>query len=207
MNAYAHLDFVPPSNPVLSQIAEPVSLEEIGSADTQALIARMKEKAGLERGNPTKRILVGLAAPQLGILKRIILVNVLADGKGTQNAQIQVYINPEITLRSQETTEWYEGCFSTGNVTGIVSRAKMIAIKAYDETGREVHEGHTGYVARIFQHEIDHLDGIRFPARIQNPDNLHWVEGQWELYRNNEGWRNWKEKCSWERWNAIKKGS
>ena len=207
---YSHLDFVPPSHPVLSQVAEPIPHDEISSSATQALIARMKEKAGLERGNPRKKMLVGLAAPQLGVAKRVILVNVEADGKGGTKAQLNVYINPVITYRSSDTTEWYEGCYSTGNVTGIVFRARQIKIRAYNEKGEEVTEEHSDYAARIFQHEIDHLDGIRFPSRIQNPEHLHWVdgqvEGQWEEYRNKEGWRNWDVKCSWECWEALKKG-
>ena len=78
-------------------------------------------------------------------------------------------INPEITWMSEEQNEWYEGCFSTSRVCGIVSRPDKVKIKAYSEEGKIVEEEYSGYTARIFQHEIDHLDGILF---IDNAINL-----------------------------------
>jgi peptide deformylase len=148
---------------------------------------------------------VGLAAPQIGVSK-IILVDTGANGK-RGISHIQVYINPKINWRSEEETEWYEGCFSTGLVVGIVNRAQSITISALNERDEEVTETHTDYVARIFQHEIDHLEGKRFASFITDETKLHLVEkDEFALYRNQEGWRNWPKICPKEKWKAIQKG-
>jgi peptide deformylase len=197
---------VEPSHPVLSQIAEPVRRDEISSRPIQDLISKMMEIAGVNRENPNKSVLVGLAAPQIGISKQIILVDIGANGKGGIS-DVKVYINPKIIDKSDEEVEWYEGCFSTGNVTGIVKRAQAVTISALNEKGEEVTERHSGYVARIFQHEIDHLYGKRFPSLIEDDEKLHWVEQEeFPLYRNKEGWRNWPNKCPREKWEEIQRG-
>ena len=88
--------------------------------------------------------------------------------------------------------EWYEGCYSTGNVKGIVRRPRTIKIRALNREAKEITETHSGYVARIFQHEIDHLNGVRFPERICDRDYVHIVQpNEMVKYRDNEGWRTW----------------
>jgi peptide deformylase len=205
MSSIDQLCFVEPSHPVLSQIAREINQIEITGQYIQDLIRKMMEIAGVERGNPKKSVLVGLAAPQIGVSKRIILVDTGANGKGGIT-NVKLYINPKIISSSVEETEWYEACFSTGCVTGIVSRPKIITVAALNEKGDEVTETHTDYVARIFQHEIDHLDGKRFPHLVKDDNHLHWVErDEFPLYRNQEGWRNWPNKCPREKWEAIQK--
>jgi|694.fasta_scaffold53299_2 peptide deformylase len=200
------LYIVEPSHPVLSQVAEEVKTNEITSQFIQDLIKKMMQIAGVERENPGKRVLVGLAAPQIGVSKRIILVDTGANGKGGIT-NVKVYINPKIISKSAEETEWYEACFSTGQVAGIVMRPKIVTIVALNEKGDEVTETHADYVARIFQHEIDHLDGKRFPSLIKDEQKLHWVEkDEFPIYRNQEGWRDWPKKCPKEKWEAIQKG-
>lgn len=125
--------------------------------------------------------------------KRIILVDVKADGKGMVG-DIRIYINPEITWESKKETEWYEGCYSTDRVCGIVSRATSIKVKAFvlKSKWEIVEEKHTGYIARIFQHEVDHLNGKLFVDRVTDPDKLHWVlKEDFASYRNQQAWRNW----------------
>ncbi len=115
-----------------------------------------------------KSILVGLAAPQIGISKRIIHVDKAATGLFVQEQtsapppQIDVYINPEIAWRSDETNVWREGCFSTSRICGLVPRSSKVLVRAYDREGTLLTKEFSGYTARIFQHEIDHLDGILF---------------------------------------------
>ena len=102
---------------------------------------------------------------------------------------------------SSETTRWYEGCFSTGLVKGVVERANQVTIKALDRHGNELQETHQGYVARIFQHEIDHLSGIRFPQRVSSDEKLHIVKAEeMPLYLNAQGWRHWKATISQNAW-------
>lgn len=198
--------FVMPSDPILLKHAEAVSVSAITSEETNHIIEEMLGVAYGEQTERTKPLLVGLAAPQIGISKRIILVDVKANGKG-EVGDLRVYINPEIVDSSHEEVEWYEGCFSTDRVCGIVSRPKRIKIRACDQTGKKVEETYEGYTARIFQHEIDHLNGQEFTTHITDDNNLHWVEeDEFVEYRNNEAWRNWPKKCSREKWEKIKHG-
>ncbi len=196
--------FVVPSDPILVKKAKEVEVEKIESGKVKKTIDKLLDYAYGEQKDREKPVLMGLAAPQVGISERIILVDVGADGKG-KVSDLRVYVNPKIVWRSDEKEEWYEGCFSTDSVCGIVNRPKSIKVKAYDKNGKKVEEKHSGYVARIFQHEIDHLDGIEFVQHIKDDSKLHWVEdNQFPEYRDKEGWRNWPNKCSREKWEKIK---
>lgn len=197
--------FVKPDDPVLVRIAEAIDISKISSSETQKAIEEMLSVAYGEQVDRMKPLLVGLAAPQIGISKRIILVDVAARGGGLEVGDLRVYINPEIIWISEEKSEWYEGCFSTDRVCGIVSRPTKIKIKAFTKEGQPVEEEYEGYTARIFQHEIDHLNGIEFVTHVSDDDKLHWVEkDEFPEYRNNEGWRNWQKKCPREKWERIK---
>lgn len=195
---------VAPHDPVLNQIAPAVPQEQIASSDTKLEIESILEIAYGFRKDRQKPTVVGLAAPQIGISKRIIAVDIGADGKG-QLSDLRIYINPEITWRSKEENEWYEGCWSTDRVCGIVSRPTTVKVKAFTPDSKEIEEEFSGYVARIFQHEIDHLNGQEFITHITNDANLHWVEeNEFPAYRNEEAWRNWPHKCPRKKWDKIK---
>jgi peptide deformylase len=147
-----------------------------------------------------------MAAPQVGASKRIITIDITADGSNKEQ-HLQVFINPKITYRSTETMPGREGCWSCGNVCGNVERAKVVTLEGLERTGKPIKFVLTDFVARIAQHETDHLDGIRFPDRIptDEPDRLHWVEpAQFEEYRKN--WEHWPIKCPRSRWEALKAG-
>src|SRR5579884_232896 len=197
-------NFVRPDDPVLVKVAEEVPVDQITSAETKETIEKMLRTAYGEQTERDKPLLVGLAAPQIGISKRIILVDVAADGKG-QVGNLQIFINPEITQYSDDQSEWYEGCYSTDHVCGIVSRPNKISVRAFDENGKNIEADCNGYTARIVQHEIDHLNGKEFVTHITDDDKLHWVEDdQFPEYRNNQAWRNWPQKCPRDKWEKIK---
>ena len=196
--------FVKPNDPILVQKAEEIKPEEIKSSELEDLIEKMLNAAYGEQTDRNKPLLVGLAAPQIGISKRIILVDVVARGKGNVG-NLRVYINPEIVWSADDEVEWYEGCYSTDRVCGIVSRPNSIKLKALTREGQPIEEVYEGYTARIFQHEIDHLNGIEFVSHITDDDKLHWgEEDEFPEYRNNEGWRNWLKKCPRDKWEKIK---
>ncbi|MEK7188544.1 MAG: peptide deformylase [Patescibacteria group bacterium] len=177
-------NFVEPDDPVLVEIAEAIDISKISSPETQESIEEMLKVAYGEQIDRMKPLLVGLAAPQVGISKRIILVDVAAKGRG-EVGDLRVYINPEIVWKSEEENEWYEGCFSTSRVCGVVSRPTKIKIKAFTREGQPVEEEHEGYTARIFQHEIDHLNGIEFVTHVSDDSKLHWVEKEeFPMYRD-----------------------
>ena len=196
--------FAYPKDSVLSKVAKSIAVDEITLPKTQKVVEKLLNFAYPEQSDRKKPVMVGLAAPQVKISKRIILVDVGADGHG-KVSDLRVFINPEITWRSKKSVVWYEGCFSTGRVCGIVSRPEAVIVKAYTKEGKLEEVKYKGYVARIFQHEIDHLNGVEFVSHITSDENLHWVEdNEFPQYRDKEGWKNWHNKCPREKWNKIK---
>lgn len=192
--------FVSPNDPILKKVAKYVPLKQTQSSEVKEIIQLMLKIIKGEQEKQKKG--VGLAAPQIGISKRIILVDIAANGKG-KTGELKAYINPKIIWISKRKGEWYEGCFSTGEICGIVSRPIIIKIQAFNQDGKFLEEKHKGYAARIFQHEVDHLDGKVFVNKILDPNKLHWVKKkEFPLYR--KSWRNWPKKYSFERWQKIK---
>ena len=102
---------------------------------------------------------VGLAAPQVGVSKRVVVVDA-GDG-------LIELINPEIITKEGMASD-SEGCLSIPGVTGEVQRAARVTVRALDREGREVEYEGEGLLARAFQHEIDHLEGILFVDKAQN---------------------------------------
>ncbi|MFW6122035.1 MAG: peptide deformylase [Petrotogales bacterium] len=107
---------------------------------------------------------VGLAAPQVGILKRIFVFN---GGEGSK-----VIINPEIIEASAEKTEIEEGCLSIPDVYANVVRPKWVRMVYQDETGESYEEVFDNYAGRIVQHESDHLRGVLFIDRISSAKKI-----------------------------------
>lgn len=201
----SQLHLLSPVHSVLNQPSGEVGAGEIHSSEIQGVINRMLQmSAGKGKTKEDSRQMVGLAAPQLGIRKRIVMIDMTADGSN-QEQRPQIFINPVIVRRSKETGDGREGCWSCGNICGNVERSKDIILKALTREGTVIEHNLAGFVARIAQHEVDHLDGIRFPDRIptDQPERLHWVEPtQFDAYRNK--WENWPILCSRERWAQMK---
>jgi peptide deformylase len=139
-------------NPILRQRARELNPDEIKTSVIQKLIFDMKETVGPAGG-------IGLAAPQVGLSVRLIVI-------ALENKLIAL-INPEITNFSwrKETAE--EGCLSVPQKFGSVKRAKSIKIRALDENGEVIKFKAKDLFARVFQHEIDHLNGILFIDRAK----------------------------------------
>lgn len=102
---------------------------------------------------------VGLAAPQVGILRRVAVIDV---GEG----KIEL-INPKIIARSKETETTEEGCLSVPGASGLVERPKAVTVSAQDRNGNEFQIAGKDLLARAFCHEIDHLDGIMYTSHVQ----------------------------------------
>ncbi len=200
------LTFLPPQDLSLNTASVEVDPEEILSEEIQGYIDQMYESADTERVDPTKKGLVGLAAPQVGIFKRIILVDMGITEDRKNFGELRAFINPRIISKSKEQQIFREGCFSVDrHISGVVSRAKKITIAAFDRKGKPVSLELEGYTARIFQHEMDHLEGIRFPDRVGEEGELHWVEND-EFPNYRLQWRKWGNKCPWNVWLAMKEG-
>jgi peptide deformylase len=138
-------------DPVLREKAVPV--ERI-TGELRTLVADMFETMYAEDG-------VGLAAPQVGIGQRVIVIDPREDG-----VKALALVNPEIVLVGDELDRAEEGCLSIPGLKEIVERAAMVEVTGLDLEGAPVRVAATGCLARILQHEIDHLDGILFIDRV-----------------------------------------
>lgn len=113
---------------------------------------------------------VGLAAPQIGCNRRIILFGFEDDKRYPDKAPFPVtaLINPEYEVLGSAVESDWEGCLSVPGIRGLVERYKTINYWGLDENGNKISAIAEGFVARIIQHEIDHLDGIIFPFRVRD---------------------------------------
>jgi peptide deformylase len=110
---------------------------------------------------------VGLAAPQVGESIRLIVVEFGDEENEEAPAKLYALANPEITRTSAETLIGAEGCLSIPGVQGEVERAAAVTVKGLNRHGKPMTVKAKGWLARIFQHEIDHLDGVLFVDRAQ----------------------------------------
>ena len=149
-------------NPMLRDFAEQVPLEEIKSEKIKKIIEDMKNALAREEEG------VAIAAPQIGIPLRIFVVSKkifqLLDAAKSDKDKFDdmVFINPEITKLSKEKEVMEEGCLSVRDYYGKIKRAAKATVRAYDENGNAFERGGSRLLAQIFQHEIDHLNGILF---------------------------------------------
>jgi peptide deformylase len=112
----------------------------------------------------------GLAAPQIGVLKRVCIARRFIYKSPDPEREIVeelIMINPKIISASKETNIDWEGCLSIPNAYGKVNRANKIKVRATNENGEEVKISASGFLARVIQHEIDHLDGILFTSKLK----------------------------------------
>ena len=114
---------------------------------------------------------VGLAAPQVGALLRFFVAELPEDEETGEPAETYILFNPEI-VKGRGEQVGYEGCLSIPGYIGEVSRQDRVTVQGLDEKGRTVRLQAEGYLARVFQHEIDHLDGILFTDRLTDPATL-----------------------------------
>ena len=152
----AQLDIVTLPDPVLRRKARPVT--DYGPA-LQTLVDDMVETMRLAPG-------VGLAAPQVGKSLRLIVVEYpVDDAQEDSPKKLFVVANPEIKMISEETEAGIEGCLSLPGLQGEVERALELRVTGRTRRDQPIRIKAVGWLARIFQHEIDHLDGIVFTDR------------------------------------------
>ncbi|PIV26231.1 MAG: peptide deformylase [Anaerolineae bacterium CG03_land_8_20_14_0_80_58_20] len=113
---------------------------------------------------------VGLAAPQVGISERLIVVEYYQNEKAEEaedetKKKVWVVLNPEIVKASEEKVMGVEGCLSVPNLVGEVERHAAIQVKGLNRRGQPMRVKAQGWLARIFQHEVDHLNGVVFTDR------------------------------------------
>lgn len=159
---------------VLRSISKNVPIKKIGSAEINKLLKDMKKALDLEEDG------VAIAAPQIGTPFRIFIVSEKVFGiselenleenreiTSTKNENL-IFINPKILKLSKKKAVLEEGCLSVRWKYGNVRRSTNATVEAYDENGKKFTRGAGGLLAQIFQHEVDHLDGILFIDKAKN---------------------------------------
>lgn len=157
-------------NPVLRARAKDVPVEQLATPEFQQLIAKMTDAMRKAPG-------VGLAAPQLGVSLRVL---VLEDRQELQASltpaelmerervpvPLRVFINPTLTPIGDERVTFFEGCLSVSGYAALVERWREVEVSGLDEKGQPVTWRVKGWPARILQHEVDHLDGTLYIDRM-----------------------------------------
>lgn len=156
--------------PVLRERAREVTPEQLASPEFKALIARMVEAMRKAPG-------VGLAAPQLGVSLRVLVLEDRAELQASLSSEelaerervpvpLRVLVNPTLTPIGDETVTFFEGCLSVSGFAALVERFREVEVSGLDENGQAVTWRVRGRPARILQHEVDHLNGTLYVDRM-----------------------------------------
>jgi len=166
------LKIVQAGEPMLRGCARALTAEEIAGDEIQQLIAHMRETMHDAPG-------VGLAAPQVGLSLQLAVIEDREDylkdispeqlgERERRPVSFHVIINPRITVASEATVDFFEGCLSLAGFSAIVPRAQHVRVECLDERGQARIIDASGWYARIFQHEIDHLQGRLYIDRMRS---------------------------------------
>jgi peptide deformylase len=145
----------------LLEVSQPV--EAFGTPALRALVADMRDTMAHLDG-------AGLAAPQIGVLLRVVIFGVHANPRYPDAEEVPdtVLINPVLEPIGKEMEEAWEGCLSVPGLRGVVPRYLRLRYSGFDERGTRIERTVEGFHARVVQHECDHLDGILYPMRVRD---------------------------------------
>ncbi len=117
---------------------------------------------------------IGIAAPQIGWFERVFLMVEASDSEEEDGEELSLltFINPAVLSRSDELNWAWEGCLSVPGLRGWIERPAAVTVSGLDAAGEPLRREFTGWDARVFQHELDHLEGMLFPYRSQDPRHL-----------------------------------
>ena len=159
-------------NPLLRDKARFVTSAELGSPELATLIADMIETMHEESG-------IGIAAPQIGESVRVAVIEIAATSSrypGMTSFPLTVLINPRISVLDGGEQGYWEGCLSVPNLRGLVFRPRKIRVDYVDVGGKAQTIIAEGFLATVFQHELDHLDGILFVDKVRDTRRLATIE-------------------------------
>lgn len=156
-------------DPRLLRVAKPVA--DIDDPALPAIIADMYETMADANG-------VGLAAPQIGVDLRLMIFGFEASPRypGEPPVPVTTLINPWLEILADEREDGWEGCLSVPGMRGLVPRATHIRYGGTLEDGSVVEREASGFHARVFQHEFDHLDGVLYPRRITDMTRFGFID-------------------------------
>jgi peptide deformylase len=148
-------------DPRLLRVAEPV--QAFGTPELEALLADMRDTMHHLNG-------AGLAAPQIGVNLRLVIFGMESNPRYPDAVPVPytVLINPILTPIGTDMEEGWEGCLSVPGMRGLVPRWRELRYTGVDAAGQPIDRSVSDFHARVVQHEVDHLDGILYPRRIQD---------------------------------------
>jgi peptide deformylase len=148
-------EIVTMGDPVLRGVAEEVAEFDDG---LRALVRDMFETMYHAEG-------IGLAAPQIGLSKRVIVIDIRREDGDVDGEEIAL-VNPRLTWQSDDTAKQSEGCLSIPGLEEVVERPSEVRVEGMDPSGKAISIEADDLLARALQHEIDHLDGVLFLDRV-----------------------------------------
>jgi peptide deformylase len=168
-------EIVTVGHPVLRERAREVSPEELATPETQQFIDDLIDTMRHANG-------AGIAANQVGVPLRIATIEVGDNPRYPYKPRLglRVLVNPVVRALSNETYESFEGCLSIPDLRGLLPRHAEVEVSYRDPNGAQHVERFGGLSAGTMQHESDHLDGILFPDRVEDPSTLC----TWEMFRD-----------------------
>jgi peptide deformylase len=157
-------------HPLLARPSARVELARLRGDAFQTRLRTLHDAMTAHRG-------IGIAAPQLGWFERFFLMGIVHE-RESQEPELEVlaWINPEIVETSGEQGWAWEGCLSVPGLRGWIRRPLAVAVTGYTARGERISREYKGWPARVFQHEFDHLDGMLFPYRAQDPRHVVTLE-------------------------------
>ena len=155
-------------NPLLREVAEDFSVEEIKNSETQLLLEDMWHSLAAAGG-------IGLAAPQIGISKQLAVIKLTEESDrypDIEDSEAFIIFNPKITVLDKTEQGFWEGCLSVPGLRGFVERPRKIRVDFLDENAKPRSIEVEDFLATVFQHELDHLVGKLYVDRIKDITTL-----------------------------------
>ncbi|MFT5211184.1 MAG: peptide deformylase [Flavobacterium sp.] len=175
-------DIIRMGHPTLRKIAASYAPEKIGSKAFHSLIDDMKETLEASGG-------IGLAAPQMNVSVQIVIIDVPDSGTRygiTEALPFTIYINPKVQVIEEASAGYWEGCLSIPGMMGFVERPQHIVVDYLSETGEKQSLELKGFLATVFQHELDHLQGRLYIDHIKDL-SLFTYENEYREFHLEEG--------------------
>jgi len=170
-------------NPLLRRVARELEPHEIRSAAVRTLVRDMIDTMHHEQG-------IGIAAPQIGESVQVAVIEIDADAArypGMQPFEREVFVNPRITPLDGEEQGFWEGCLSVPNLRGYVERPRRIRVDYLDLDAAPHSAEVEGFLATVFQHELDHLQGVLFVDRVRDLRKLATIDDYLRYWRDAPG--------------------
>lgn len=159
-------------NPLLRRVARDLAPEEMRTPWFHALLRDMIETMHHEEG-------IGIAAPQVGESVQVAVIEIDSDSArypGQEPFGQRVFVNPRVTVLDDAEQGFWEGCLSVPNLRGFVERPRRIRVDYLDQDGHPRAIEAEGFLATVFQHELDHLQGVLYVDRIRDMTKLATIE-------------------------------